>query len=71
MKKKKARAILDFIKWMRTLNDEELAYVISVGSAFDRKMVCSHCKIHEEGFTCTDNDCMNGVKRWLSEDDCL
>ena len=52
-------------------NDEELAYVISVGSAFDRKMVCSHCKIHEEGFTCTDNDCMNGVKRWLSEDDYL
>ena len=71
MKKKKARAILDFIKWMRTLNDEELAYVISEGSAFDRKMICGHCKIHEEGFTCTDNDCMNGVKRWLSEDDCL
>lgn len=53
---------------MRTLNDEELAYIISVGSAFDRKMVCGHCKIHEEGLTCTDIDCMNGVKRWLSEE---
>lgn len=65
------KAIEEITSWLNTLNDEELAYVISMGSAFDRKMVCSHCKIHEEGFTCTDNDCMNGVKRWLSEDDCL
>ena len=65
------KAIEEITSWLNTLNDEELAYVISMGSAFDRKMVCSHCKIHDEGFTCTDNDCMNGVKRWLSEDDCL
>lgn len=65
------KAIEEITSWLNTLNDEELAYVISMGSAFDRKMVCSHCKIHEEGFTCTDNDCMSGVKRWLSGDDCL
>lgn len=68
MKKRRTKAILDFIRWMRTLNDEELAYVISEASAFDRKMVCGHCKIHEEGLTCTDIDCMNGIKRWLSEE---
>lgn len=62
------KAIADLTEWLKSLNNERLAYVVS-SNTYIANFTCKHC-VYDTGNVrnCRIKDtCHNGIKKWLEQ----